>query len=127
MKLTAQGLGLVPQLVERLKTCTAAIDAPRATPFDVGPAPAAMPAVRFTLGADSLGYISLEGMVAATMQPVAQLCTACFTGSYPIELPPSASLGKHLLEQSELPLGAPEDGLRTLLSTTGGATALEQP
>ena len=80
-----------------------------------------------SIGADSLGYISLEGMVAATMQPVAQLCTACFTGSYPIELPPSASLGKHLLEQSELPLGAPEDGLRTLLSTTGGATALEQP
>ncbi|MGV8967851.1 MAG: amidophosphoribosyltransferase [Cellulomonas sp.] len=80
-----------------------------------------------SLGADSLGYISLAGMVAATEQPVAQLCTACFTGSYPIELPPSATLGKHLLEQSELPLGAPEDGLRTLLPTIGGATALEQP
>ncbi|HEY5515251.1 MAG TPA: amidophosphoribosyltransferase [Pengzhenrongella sp.] len=80
-----------------------------------------------SLGADSLGYISLEGMVAATEQPAAQLCTACFTGSYPIELPPAAQLGKHLIEQSELPLGAPEDGLRTLVPSSGGATALEQP
>jgi amidophosphoribosyltransferase len=83
--------------------------------------------VAASLGADSLGYISLEGMMAATEQPVAQLCTACFTGIYPIELPPSAVLGKHLLEQHELPLGAPEDGLRTLLASSGGATALEQP
>ena len=80
-----------------------------------------------SLGADSLGYISLAGMVAATEQPAAQLCTACFTGTYPIELPPSAALGKHLLEQHELPLGAPEDGLHTLVASTGGATALEQP
>jgi len=80
-----------------------------------------------SLGADSLGYISLKGMVTATEQPAAQLCTACFTGSYPIQIPPGASLGKHLLEQHELPLGAPEDGLHTLVSSTGGATALEQP
>ena len=80
-----------------------------------------------SLGADSLGYISLAGMVAATEQPAAPLCTACFTGTYPIELPPSAALGKHLLEQHELPLGAPEDGLHTLVASTGGATALEQP
>jgi amidophosphoribosyltransferase len=80
-----------------------------------------------SLGADSLGYISLEGMITATEQPAAQLCAACFTGTYPIEPPRSALLGKHQLEQNELPLGAPEDGLHTLAVSPGGATALEQP
>ncbi len=80
-----------------------------------------------SLGADSLGYISAEGMIAATEQPATQLCTACFSGKYPIELPPSDRLGKHLLEQNELPLGAPEDGLATLLHGAGGATALDHP
>ena len=80
-----------------------------------------------SIGADSLGYISLDGMVAATEQPSAQLCTACFTGRYPIELPPTARLGRTLLEQSELPLGAPEDGLATLVSGPGGVGALDHP
>jgi amidophosphoribosyltransferase len=60
--------------------------------------------IRASLGADSLGYISLDGMVGATNQPRERLCTACFTGSYPIDLPDSAFLGKHSLEQPELPL-----------------------
>jgi amidophosphoribosyltransferase len=51
-----------------------------------------------SIGADSLGYISLEGMIAATKQPRAQLCSACFTGEYPVELPEESLLGKHLLE-----------------------------
>ena len=50
--------------------------------------------VRQHLGADSLGYISVDGMIAATEQPRSRLCTACFTGEYPIEPPVSA---RHLL------------------------------
>lgn len=80
-----------------------------------------------SIGADSLGYVSLEGMVAATEQPASRLCTACFTGRYPIELPPAHNLGKNLLEQAELPLGAPEDGLSALLPSSGGGGALERP
>jgi len=53
-----------------------------------------------SVGADSLGYISLEGMIEATGQPAASLCQACFTGEYPIELPDESMLGKHLLEAS---------------------------
>jgi len=53
-----------------------------------------------SVGADSLGYISLEGMVASTGQPASSLCQACFTGEYPVELPDEALLGKHLLETS---------------------------
>jgi amidophosphoribosyltransferase len=55
--------------------------------------------VRQSIGADSLGYLSEDGMIAATEQPRERLCTACFTGVYPIALPDSQHLGKNLLER----------------------------
>jgi amidophosphoribosyltransferase len=54
-----------------------------------------------SLGADSLGYISEDGMIEATEQPRGKLCTACFTGQYPIELPDAERLGKNLLERPD--------------------------
>ncbi|MFN2495915.1 MAG: amidophosphoribosyltransferase [Pseudonocardiaceae bacterium] len=57
--------------------------------------------VRRSIGADSLGYVSLDGLVAACEQPRSRLCAACFDGHYPIPLPPSESIGKHLLEDLE--------------------------
>lgn len=56
--------------------------------------------VRRSIGADTLGYISLDGLVAASEQPRSRLCMACFDGDYPIPLPEEALLGKHLLELS---------------------------
>jgi amidophosphoribosyltransferase len=50
--------------------------------------------LRIDIGADTLGHISVEGMIAATEQPASRLCTACFTGEYPIEPPVDA---RHLL------------------------------
>jgi len=35
--------------------------------------------------ADSLSYLSLDGMIAATGLPKESLCLGCFTGQYPIE------------------------------------------
>ena len=55
--------------------------------------------VRQSIGADSLGYLSRQGMVAATKQNEDSLCTACFSGQYPIELPAADRLGKNLLER----------------------------
>jgi amidophosphoribosyltransferase len=52
--------------------------------------------VRASIGADSLGYVSLDGLIAATEQPRTRLCRACFDGVYPIELP--EVVGKHVLE-----------------------------
>ncbi len=43
--------------------------------------------VEFLIGADSLYYISLEGLVKAIGIPVEDLCTGCLTGVYPIEIP----------------------------------------
>ena len=55
--------------------------------------------VRMSIGADSLGYLSKEGMIQASEQKEGELCTACFTGTYPIELPTADRLGKNLLEK----------------------------
>jgi amidophosphoribosyltransferase len=60
-----------------------------------------------SIGADSLGYISTEGMIEATSQPRERLCTACFTGEYPIPIPQSAQLGRHAVET--LPGLSPDD------------------
>jgi amidophosphoribosyltransferase len=54
--------------------------------------------VRRSIGADSLGYVALENLVASTEQPKTRLCMACFEGEYPIPLPDEALIGKHLLE-----------------------------
>jgi amidophosphoribosyltransferase len=54
--------------------------------------------IRQSIDADSLAYVSLEGLVAATEQPADRLCRACFDGVYPVELPETEQLGKHLLE-----------------------------
>ncbi|MBK1784822.1 amidophosphoribosyltransferase [Prauserella cavernicola] len=54
--------------------------------------------IRRSIGADSLGYVSLDGLVAASEQPRTRLCAACFDGEYPIDLPDDALIGKHLLE-----------------------------
>jgi amidophosphoribosyltransferase len=37
-------------------------------------------------------------MIAATEQPANRLCTACFSGQYPIPLGEPEVLGKHVLE-----------------------------
>ena len=42
------------------------------------------------IGADSLGYLSVEGMVEASGQEASRLCMACFDGNYPIEPPHAA-------------------------------------
>jgi len=43
--------------------------------------------IRADIGADSLGYLTQEGLVSAIDQPREALCMACFTGSYPMPVP----------------------------------------
>jgi amidophosphoribosyltransferase len=51
------------------------------------------------LGADSLAYLSWEGMLEATNVDVNSFCSACFTGSYPIEIPTTVKRSKLMLEE----------------------------
>ncbi len=46
--------------------------------------------------ADSLGYMSMTGLLQAVERPAETLCTACFTGDYPV--PVQMALGKFALE-----------------------------
>jgi len=43
--------------------------------------------VRVIIGADSLGYISLEGLIEAVGKPENDLCLACVNGKYPTRIP----------------------------------------
>jgi amidophosphoribosyltransferase len=43
--------------------------------------------IRGFIEADSLGYLSAEGMLEAFGRPAQSTCLACFTGEYPIEVP----------------------------------------
>lgn len=54
--------------------------------------------IRGHLDADSLGYLSLEGLLEATGVADAGFCTACLSGDYPTEIP--ASTDKFQLERS---------------------------
>jgi amidophosphoribosyltransferase len=47
--------------------------------------------IRRYLGADSLGYLSLEGMLKATGSDPANFCHACFTGQYKVGIAPEAT------------------------------------
>jgi amidophosphoribosyltransferase len=104
--------------------------------------------IRRSIGADSLGYVSLDGLVSATEQPRTRLCMACFDGNYPIELPAGHLIGKHLLEgvgrRASAPVAALEEeyldqefqateyagadrDAKPLVGSPGGADALHHP
>ncbi len=42
--------------------------------------------IREFLNADSLGYLSAEGMLGCTASPRNQYCTACYSGNYPVSI-----------------------------------------
>ncbi|WP_431782049.1 amidophosphoribosyltransferase [Streptomyces chumphonensis] len=81
-----------------------------------------------SLGADSLSYISIDGMIEATKIAKPNLCRACFDGEYPMDLPDPELLGKHFLESDADTTARPDaDGVQTLLTGPGGADALRRP
>jgi amidophosphoribosyltransferase len=53
--------------------------------------------MRESIGADSLGFVSLPALIEATTVPADRLCRACFDGEYPVSVA-EAEKGKHVLE-----------------------------
>jgi amidophosphoribosyltransferase len=53
--------------------------------------------IRKFLNADSLSYLSLDGMVAATGQKRDAFCLACYDGDYPVKY--DSSVDKHIIER----------------------------
>jgi amidophosphoribosyltransferase len=52
--------------------------------------------IREKIGADSLGYLSHEGLLKSMGSRVDGFCTACFTGKYPMEI--TDECGKHIFK-----------------------------
>jgi amidophosphoribosyltransferase len=50
-----------------------------------------------SIGADTLGYVSLAGLIEATTLPEGRLCRACFDGQYPVPVGED-DRGKHVLD-----------------------------
>jgi len=55
-----------------------------ATRWELIAAQKSIPEIRDFIGADSLGYLSIDGLVKAVALPKNIFCMACFTGDYPI-------------------------------------------
>ncbi|GBC92638.1 Amidophosphoribosyltransferase [bacterium HR15] len=55
--------------------------------------------VRRQIGATTLGYLSIEGLLRACDQPRERFCLACFNGDYPIAIPDDVELDKYLFEE----------------------------
>jgi amidophosphoribosyltransferase len=55
--------------------------------------------IRQYIGADSLGYLSLSGLIHAIGVKKDKLCCACLDGRYPIEVSKEAKLSKFVFEQ----------------------------
>jgi len=51
--------------------------------------------IRRHLGVDSLGYLSLDGMLRAAGGDPHEFCHACFSGEYPTEIPTDPARARH--------------------------------
>jgi amidophosphoribosyltransferase len=74
-----------------------------ATRWELIAARKTIPEIREHLGADSLGYLSLDGLIRAVDLPRDIFCLACFTGVYPIPVQIEMDkLALEVLPQEEL-------------------------
>ncbi len=55
--------------------------------------------IREFIGADSLGYLSIAGVLTALDLPYERFCFACFDGVYPVPVPYDARSRKFMLEE----------------------------
>jgi amidophosphoribosyltransferase len=77
-----------------------------ATRWELIAAQKSVPEICASIGADSLGYISMEGLIESVGLPKDIFCTACFTGEYPMPVQ---------LEMDKLQLEArPSSSVRSL-------------
>ena len=79
-----------------IKSCHYGIDTP--TSDELIAANQSVDEIREFIEADSLGYLSVEGMLEVFGRPQQATCTACFTGIYPVEIEEEERVKEHALE-----------------------------
>ena len=57
--------------------------------------------IRKYLNVDSLGYLSIEGLVNAIGEPKDKFCFACFNGDYPVPVSDGVDFDKYFMEDSQ--------------------------
>jgi amidophosphoribosyltransferase len=68
-----------------ISPCFYGVDTPRRS--ELIAASQSVEEIRDYLGADSLGYLSLDGLLSAVGSGSANYCSSCYTGHYPVEFP----------------------------------------
>ncbi len=79
-----------------VKSCHYGIDTP--TRQELIAANKSVEEIRQFIEADTLGYLSAEGMLDAFGRPQQATCTACFTGIYPVEIEEEEREKEHALD-----------------------------
>jgi amidophosphoribosyltransferase len=79
-----------------MNSCHYGIDTP--TRSELIAANQSVEEIRRFIDADSLGYLSVEGMLDAFGRPQQATCTACFTGIYPVEIEEEEREKEHALD-----------------------------
>ncbi|MFZ9875369.1 MAG: amidophosphoribosyltransferase, partial [Candidatus Methylacidiphilales bacterium] len=64
------------------------------------------------LGADSLGYLDVDGMVRACKLPASKFCLACFNGDYPVPFAPEDDKGVLERRREQAASLVPEEEVR---------------
>lgn len=83
-----------------ISPCFYGVDTPRRS--ELIAATHTLDEIRRYLAADSVGYLSLDGLLTAVGQKRDQYCTSCYTGRYPVAFPRD----EHAYLQLTLKLGA---------------------
>ena len=81
--------------------------------------------IRDFIGADSLGYLSIRGVLAALDLPYERFCFACFDGRYPEPVPYDVASRKHMLEEP-VAAGCPH-GPVSNAARTGQRASMSRP
>jgi amidophosphoribosyltransferase len=68
-----------------ISPCFYGVDTPRRT--ELIAATHSIEEIRKYIGADSLGYLSLDGLLSAVGSARPSYCTSCYTGKYPVAFP----------------------------------------
>jgi amidophosphoribosyltransferase len=88
-----------------ISPCYYGVDTP--TRDELIAAQKSVPEIREFIGADSLGYLSLRGLLEACGEGAGLgYCTACYTGQYPTQLGPQVETMREREEQTVAPLAS---------------------
>ncbi|MCC7007274.1 MAG: amidophosphoribosyltransferase [Acidobacteria bacterium] len=68
-----------------ISPCFYGVDTPRRS--ELIAATHSLEEIRRYIGADTLGYLSLEGLLSAVGSKRSSYCTSCYTGTYPVAFP----------------------------------------